>query len=85
MKLIRKALEFALMAVVLDLLTLLDKYNIGTLSIKINQNTEIVECDNIIVKPLIEAKYGLFRVKYYCHTPVETTHVFWRSANRVVY
>lgn len=84
MRSIRTTLEFALIAVVLDLLTLLDKYNIGTLSIKINQNTEIVECDNI-VKPLIEAKYGLFRVKYYCHTPVETTHVFWRLGNRVVY
>ena len=61
MKSIRTTPEFALLdnfSVVLDLLTLMDKYDICTISVKIKRNTEIVEFNNIIVTSLLKQNIG---------------------------
>ena len=61
MKSIRTTPEFALLAnfsVVLDLLTLMDKYDICTILVIIKRNTEIVELNNIIVTSLLKQNIG---------------------------
>jgi hypothetical protein len=39
-------------------LTLMDKYDICTISVKIKRNTEIVEFNNIIVTSLLKQNIG---------------------------
>ena len=50
----RRLILFSLLhlAVVLDILTVLDKYNILTLWVRLKRKTEIVESDNTIVTAL---------------------------------